>query len=154
MIITEINKDFIILDEKNYKDFLKIKKIHLIKLNFKSPNKFIIEECIRLYRNTNRYIIDDNIRDYNNTLKHTGKKYYIENSKNVVDLISFFRKNNKILLNFENLTYIDKDYCLKNIRNIIKNVEIIALSMSDFDKVYDELVQWPGNVIVLNSEGK
>jgi hypothetical protein len=104
MKITRIGKDYITINEQNVPttDERRNDKIHLIKLNFEEPTKEKILFVVDTFQKTNRYVISNNIRVYNDVLKHTGKKYYIEN-RTGVNLISYLRKNNKILLIF--LTY-------------------------------------------------
>jgi hypothetical protein len=113
MRITRIGSDIISLNENNYDNskLLRIPRVHLIKLDFYKPTRTLIERVLQLFPKTNRFVIDDNIREYNFILKRTAKKYYVMN-KIGVDIISFFRKNNKILLNFNNLSKEELDFFL------------------------------------------
>lgn len=137
MRITTIGSDYIKINEKNYglECFQKIKRVHLIKLDFKKPDFNLIDKVLYLFPRTNRFVIDDNIKEYNSIMRKTQKKYYVMNKKGV-DIISFFRKNNKILLNFLNLSKEERDFFLMEgiFEDVLRNTEVIALNK----KMYDE----------------
>lgn len=147
--ITEIGKDIISIDENNNENLINIQKVHIIKLNFLAPTHDKVEKVLRLYPKTNRYLIDNNIKFYNYILKNTNKKYYIEfNGK--IGLISFFRKNNKILLNFMMLSPAELDFALddRTFEDILYNTEVILINQQIFDSKKDTLNNWNGNVII------
>jgi hypothetical protein len=79
---------------------------------------------------TNRYIISDNIKFYNDILK-ARKKYYVENMIGD-NLISFFKKNNKVLLNIENLFDYQLELIEKEYFDILRNVEVLSMKESTF----------------------
>jgi len=151
MKITEIGKDIISVDENNINDreLTSIPKVHIIKLNFFAPTYDKVESVLRLYQKTNRYVIDNNIKFYNQVLKNTSKKYYIEfNGK--MSLISFFRKNNKVLLNFMYMTVEEVEFALdeRTFKDILYNTEVILIDKFIFDKRKHILEDWSGNVII------
>lgn len=152
MIITLIGSDYVEINQNNMydKELTRIKKIHLIKLKFKEPDRFLLNEVINLYPKTNRYIIDDNIKQYNFLLKKTSKKYYVENLFNC-DIITYLRKNNKILFNFENLNDKENQFFLKDkiFNCLLKNVEVIKINKIDFNEKRNILKFWKGNVIIV-----
>jgi hypothetical protein len=151
MKITSMGTDFISIDENNLDDenLSRIPKIHLIKLNFFKPTKQKVEDVIENFPTTNRFVIIDNIRIYNYILKETNKKYYIENNPNS-DIISFFRKNNKVLINFNNLNTFSKQFLLSDgvFEDVLKNTEVIMIDKSIFNEKRNVLKNWPGNVII------
>jgi len=151
MRITNVGTDYISLNEENYTDtkFQNIVRVHLIKLDFETPTKNLINKVLYLFPKTNRFVIEDNIREYNSILKRTSKKYYVMN-KVGVDIISFFRKNNKILLNFNNLSKEEKDFFLMDgiFDDVLRNTEVIAISKNMHDMKMEVLDKWKGNVII------
>lgn len=155
MRITNVGTDYISLNEDNYGDtkFQNIVRVHLIKLDFDTPTKNLINKVLYLFPKTNRFVIEDNIREYNAILKRTAKKYYVMN-KVGVDIISFFRKNNKILLNFNNLSEEEQDFFLMDgiFDDVLRNTEVIAINKDMHDMKMEVLDKWKGNVII--SENK
>lgn len=153
MRITISGKDYIKIDESNVNDekLLSIPKIHIIKLQFKSVNGYNINTVIKNFPNTNRFVISDNVREYNLLLKTVGKKFYVENTIDI-PLISFFRKNNKILLNLNNLRKYEKDFILNEsiFVDVLKNIEVIQVNRRDFDIMLPLFEQWNGNIIMSN----
>jgi hypothetical protein len=152
MRITKLGTDIVSVNENNYGDyeFQKIKRIHLLKLDFVKPEKDIINMIMYLFPKTNRFVIENNIREYNSVLRGTEKKYYVMNKKNA-NMVSFLRKNNKILFNFVNLNHEEKNFfLLDNIfEDLLKNVEVIAMSKKIHDLKMETLNKWNGNIIVL-----
>lgn len=151
MRITRIGSDFISINEDNLFDrnLLSIPRVHLIKLNFWSPTKEKIEKVLELYPKTNRFIIDNNIRIYNNTLKRTPKKFYVANVEKT-GIISFFRKNNKVLVDFTKLNVFEKEFLLLNniFEDLLKNTEVMYMQEDIFRAKKDVLNKWNGNVII------
>ena len=151
MKITRIGKDYITINEQNVPttDERRNDKIHLIKLNFEEPTKEKILFVVDTFQKTNRYVISNNIRVYNDVLKHTGKKYYIEN-RTGVNLISYLRKNNKILLNFSNLREFEREFLANKsiLDDVLKNVEVIQMKKSIYNDSLSLLNYWDGNVIL------
>lgn len=154
MRITQLGTDYIAITEDNIKNekLLSLPRVHLIKLMFFNPTEEKIKTVLSLYPRTNRFVIEDNIRIYNSTLKRTNKKYYVMNMPGV-GFISFFRKNNKVLLNIENLSVFEKQFVLKVcLEDVLKNIEVIQLNREDFEETEQKFQRWNGNV-VLNEDG-
>jgi len=150
MKITVPGLDHIIVNEENLNDekMLSIPRVHLIEMAFTDPTKEKIDTVLALYPKTNRFIISDNIRIYNTILKETSKKYYVKNTTGS-GFISFFRKNNKVLLDTTVFSNIEKTLILDTLLpDILRNVEVIKVSKEDFDKYKTILDPWDGNVIV------
>jgi hypothetical protein len=157
MRITAIGTDLISVNEDNYalREFQNIPRVHLIKLDFVMPTYELVREVLHLFPKTNRFIVEDNIRDYNSILRRTEKKYYVMN-KEGAEIISFFRKNNKILLNFMNLTKEERDFFLMDgvFEDVLKNTEVIALTKKIYDEKIEVLDKWKGNCIILDESEK
>lgn len=155
MRITKVGSDYISLNEENFSDikFQNIVRVHLIKLDFQTPTRILIERVLSLFPKTNRFVIEDNIREYNAILKRTSKKYYVMN-KVGVDIISFFRKNNKILLNFNNLSKEEQEFFLMDgiFDDVLRNTEVIAIDKNMHDMKMEVLDKWKGNVIIAENE--
>ena len=154
MRITKVGTDYISLNERNYgnEQFQNISRVHLIKLDFQNPTRTLISQVLNLFPKTNRFVIDDNIRDYNAILKRTSKKYYVMN-KPGADIISFFRKNNKILLNFNNLSAEEEEFFLLDgiFEDVLKNTEVISINKDTHDLKLEVLDKWKGNVIIADN---
>jgi hypothetical protein len=155
MKITVKGTDFVIINEQNLDELFDRaeQKIHLIKLYFDEPTKEKILSVVNTFTKTNRYVISNNIKIYNDILKTTGKKYYIENEKNT-NLISYLRKNNKILLNFNNLRQNELDLLLdeKILLELLRNVEVIKIKQDTYDKYNNIFNSWDGNIILSEDE--
>jgi hypothetical protein len=153
MKISVIGKDYIKVDESNINDekLMAMPKIHIIKLQFKNVNEENIKTVIKNFPNTNRFVISDNIREYNFLLKSYSKKFYVENIVNT-SFISFFRKNNKVLLNLNTLRGFEKEFVLQEsiFSDILKNLEIVQINRGDFDILLPLFDVWNGNVIISN----
>lgn len=151
MRITKVGTDYISINEDNFSDqkFQNISRIHLIKLDFLKPTRILIDRVLHLFPKTNRFIIEDNIREYNSILKRTSKKYYVMN-KIGVDIITFFRKNNKILINFNNLSKEEEEFFLMDgiFEDVLKNSEVISVNKDIHDMKMEVLDKWKGNVIL------
>ena len=154
MKFTALGTDYIAITEDNLKNdkLLSLPRVHLIKLMFFNPTEEKIKTVLSLYPRTNRFVIEDNIRIYNSTLKRTNKKYYVMNMPGV-GFISFFRKNNKVLLNIENLSVFEKQFVLKVcLEDVLKNIEVIQLNREDFEETQEKFERWNGNCII-NEDG-
>jgi hypothetical protein len=154
MRITNVGSDFIRIDEDNIVDeeLLKIPRVHIIKLDFFKPTESKVKKVINLYPKTMRFVIENNIKTYNYILRGTNKKYYVENSPGV-DVISFFKKNNKVLCNFNNFDDTERQFLLTRVvfESVLKNTEVIIVSQSAFETHETTLNNWSGNVIISNS---
>ncbi len=155
MRITNIGTDYICINEDNYSSnkFQKIERVHLIKFDFAIPTFELVNQVLHLFPKTNRFVIEDNIREYNSILRRTEKKYYVMNKRNA-DIISFFRKNNKILLNIMNMSKEERDFFLMNgiFEDVLRNTEVIAVSKKIYDEKMEVLDKWKGNVIIVENE--
>lgn len=157
MIVTVPGKDLIVVNDNDISEVdledwnvePYEKKVHLIKVELTNPTEPKLDFVLERYPYTNRFIISDNIRFYNWFFRSYEKKYYVENVHNA-NLISFFKKNNKVLLNFDKLDYDTKKFALKNnvFKDILRNLEVIQLNEEDFNKKKSILLNWNGNVIV------
>ena len=98
-----------------------------------------------------QHIIENNIKTYNYILRGTSKKYYIENSVGS-KIITFFKKNNKVLVNFHNLTEYERQFLLSDdcLEDVLRNTEVIMIDQEMFDGKKDVLEKWSGNVIIHN----
>jgi len=148
MKFTLPGKDVIRIDEDNMDASQTESKVHLIKLKFTNPTEKKIKEVIETFDQTNRYIIEDNIRIYNYVFKYTNKKYYVEN--NVDDkLITFYKKNNKVLLNFLKLDTDTLFFISENLlQDVLNNTEVIIINWNIYNKNKDIINSWKGNVIM------
>ncbi len=153
MRITAVGSDFISVNEENYDSntYQNISRVHLVKFDFAMPTYDLINQVLYLFPKTNRFVIEDNIREYNSILRRTEKKYYVMNKRDI-EIISFFRKNNKILLNFMNLSKEEKTFFLMEgiFEDVLKNTEVIALSKKIYDEKIEVLDKWKGNVIIVD----
>jgi hypothetical protein len=151
MRVTAVGSDYIRIDEQNIDDkkLLGIPRVHLIKLDFEKPTETKVKKVISLYPKTNRFVVDENVKTYNVILKDTNKKYYVENTVGS-KIISFFKKNNKVLVNFNNLTEPERNFLLSEdcFDDVLKNAEVILLNKPVFDVKSKQLEVWSGNVIV------
>jgi hypothetical protein len=157
MRITRIGSDYIVVNEENYgcDEYQGIKRVHLIKLDFALPTYDLVNQILHLFPKTNRFVIEDNIREYNSILRNTEKKYYVMNKKNA-SIISFFRKNNKILLNLLNMSKEERDFFLMEgiFEDVLKNIEVIAMSKKIYDEKMEILDKWKGNCIIVGNNDK
>ena len=153
MRITNKGTDYIVIDEETIKnkEFQSIPRVHLIKLDFEKPTDSKIRNVLELFPKTNRYVIEENVKTYNNILKYTNKKYYVENPPGC-GVITFFKKNNKVLVNFNNFSDIDKTYLLEGtvFEDVLKNTEVIMIDQEWYDHYKTVLESWSGNVIIDN----
>lgn len=153
MKLTVLGKDYIILNEFDLKnsDLSEKEKIHLIKINIKNPELKTLEGITYLFPNTNRYVISSssNIKVYNEFFKKIYKKYYVENDTNA-HLVSFLRKNNKILFNYCNLNSHDKEFVNSPeiLTDLLWNCEVFYSSKSFFEMRKSVFQKWPGNLIL------
>ncbi len=151
MRVTTVGSDYIRIDEQNIEDrkLLGIPRVHLIKLDFEKPTELKVKKVIDLYPKTNRFVVDENIKTYNAILKGTNKKYYVENIMGS-GVISFFKKNNKVLVNFNNLSEAEKKFLLSDdcFEDVLKNAEVILLDKPIYETKMKQLEIWSGNVIV------
>jgi len=157
MRITNVGSDYIRVNEETYDSntYQNIHRVHLIKFDFAMPTYNLVNQVLHLFPKTNRFVIEDNIRDYNSILRRTEKKYYVMNQKGV-DIISFFRKNNKILFNFMNLSKEERNFFLMEgiFEDVIRNTEVIAVNKKIYDEKIEILDKWKGNCIIIKNSEK
>ena len=155
MILSKPKEDYISIDEEwiqynSYSPLFK-RKVHIVELNFENPTTEILDYVLNKFKWTNRFIIKNNIRFYNSYFRNTRKKYYVEN---VIDknLISFFRKNNKILFNFTSLENDKLRELLETylLEDLLKNVEVIKINKEILYQYERTLENWSGNAIIMD----
>ena len=155
MRTTEIGTDYVKIDEDNMDSFLGIERVHIIELLFFKPTERKIKQVLELYPKTNRYVISDNIRTYNYILKGTSKKYYV---MNIIGspIITFFKKNNKVLVNFLNLSVYERQFLLMDdvFGDVLRNTEVVMLDQGIFEEKKTFLDPWSGNVIIDNGNSE
>jgi hypothetical protein len=152
MKLTILNTDYITITEKNMYELQEKtnEKIHLIKFNFETPTREKILSVINTFTKTNRYVISNNVKLYNDVLRTTGKKYYIENESGT-NLISYLRKNNKILLNINNLRPTEQLFIMEEriLKDILYNVEVLQMKKSLYvEKIKFLFDDWNGNLVL------
>ncbi len=151
MKLTNIGTDYVSISESNMynRELMEIPRVHLIKLEFFDPTESKVKQVIRNFPKTNRFVIEENIKIYNFILRSTSKKYYVSNAEGV-DIISFFRKNNKVLVNFHKLDDYEKAFLLseKVFQDVLKNTEVIHIDKDIFDEKMEILENWRGNVVI------
>jgi hypothetical protein len=104
---------------------------------------------------TNRFVIDlKNIKYYNFYLKKTNIKYYVINTDVMWNgLISFYKRNNKVLLDITQLNDDEKSFVLNtSLSDILNNTEVIQIEKNDYVKHSDVINKWKGNCIIYDKE--
>jgi len=154
MIVTSVGTDYININEENLydKELQDIPRVHLIKLSFNDPTERKVKKVLEFFPKTNRFVVEKDIKIYNFILRSTSKKYYVSNVQGT-DMISFFRKNNKILVNFNYFDLFDWKYFLLDsvFEDLLRNVEVIDINKEIFDEKMEVLENWRGNVILSGS---
>lgn len=146
--MTRLGTDYICVSEDNVTEYISLPRVHIIKMKFFNPTEDKIKKVLYEYPKTRRFVIEDNIRVYNQALKRTNKKFYVENV-NGTGFISFFRKNNKVLLNVTKLSTFEKQFALNIcLEDILRNIEVIQLEEEDFNEYKEIFEKWSGNVII------
>lgn len=149
--ITKPGQDIIVITDDDFnKQKTTEEKIHLIRLNFEDPTIDKMNWVIDAFYKTHRYVIDStDIRFYNGFFKRTNKKYYVINDQSTNGLISFFKKNNKVLLDITALSEFDKMYVLNvAFMDVLRNTEVIIISKNDYTDHLEELNMYNGNCII------
>ena len=148
MKISEYGKHWLLIDETNI-DKKEMEKIHLIKLNFVMPSEAKINQVMNSFPNTNRFIIDagENVKLYNDALKGK-KKYYVENTPKV-DLVTFMKRNNKVILNIDNVKDFEYEFIMNNPNDVLRNLECVMMNKNEYQDNWEEILsEWPGNVLI------
>ena len=151
MKITKMGSDYISVNELNMADesLQKISRIHLIKLDFKEPTFDKVEFVIKTFRSTNRFVIDKNIKFYNDILRNTNKKYYISNTEND-KLVTFFKRNNKVLLDMTRLSVLEKAFVFSvALEDVLMNTEVIIVGNKNYRDNPGRYNNWSGNLILV-----
>lgn len=148
MKLTVQGVDYITIDETVIYNQPK-NKVHIIRLDFVEPTIEKMNNVLTNNPTTNRFVVSSNIRFYNSYLKTTNKKYYVMNVKGD-KLISFYRKNNKVLLDTTCLTEFEKLFVLNvALEDILLNTEVLIISKEDFKYYSNCFDDWIGNLIIL-----
>jgi hypothetical protein len=152
-------KDVLVIEEKNqHLTEEDGHKVHLIKFGFRDDSPETVESVKNVLENfpsTNRFIVDNYIRMYNSILKDIpGKKYYVQNYNGNKKLISFFRKNNKVVFSFPSLTEEHVDFFMDRVvfKDLLFNVEVIIMDDFQYSGLKYYLNNWEGNIILYNEE--
>ena len=154
MKITYPERDYVTINEHNIDNYRGQCKKHLIKFAFYEPTKEKIVQVLNTYPDTNRFIVPNNIKIYNDVLRNTNKKYYVENRQGE-GLITFFKRNNKCILNFNNLSLKEKRFALDYMLvDILYNLEAILISKEDLWDYENIIKLWEGNALLLTGETK
>jgi len=103
------------------------------------------------YHKTNRFIIESDVRFYNYILKHVSKKYYVSNVKGK-QILSFFKRNNKVILNMFRLEEYEQEFMYHDefLIDVLSNLEVMIVSKKYYIDKKDVLITWPGNLIISN----
>jgi len=148
MKITKIGQDYLIVDEQSELKY-RNSKVHLIKLAFEYPTYEKINKVFDCFPMTKRFVVDNNIKFYNSVFKNIQKKFYVENLDNLNNIISFFRKNNKVLLNMNRVTNSVKEFILYDcLEDTLNNLEVILVDFKTFNENLYIFEKWNGNVII------
>lgn len=154
-LITVPGKDIIVVNEDSIRQDLSYNyKVHLVRLKFDEPNDEKMRWVMQTFNKTNRYVVDIlHIRYYNYYLKKTNLKYYIINIKdNWKGLISFFKRNNKVLLDLTQLSEFEKQFILNvSLQDVLSNTEVLLMDKDDYTQHLEVFNQWKGDII-LNDE--
>ena len=151
-LITKPGRDIIVVNEKSITSGEEYNyKVHLVRLSFDSPTDEKMEWVTETFPKTNRYVVDvKNIRYYNYYLKRTNLKYYIINTKDTWrGLVTFFKRNNKVLLDLTQLSVFEKQFVLGvSLRDVISNTEVLLMDTEDYTEHLDIFNQWKGDIIL------
>lgn len=151
MKITKMGSDYVCINELNMSDIelQNIPRIHLIKLAFKNPTLEKVEFVMKTFKSTNRFVIEDNIKFYNDILRSTNKKYYISNTEND-KLITFFKRNNKVLLDTTKLGPLEKSFVFSvSLEDVLQNTEVIIIKQKYYKENPGPYNNWTGNLILI-----
>jgi hypothetical protein len=151
MKITEMGSDYVCINELNMADprLQAIQRIHLIKLDFKDPSREKVEYVMKTFRLTNRFVIDKDIKFYNDILRNTNKKYYISNTEGD-KLVTFFKRNNKVLLDTTKLSILEKAFVFSvALEDILFNTEVIIVGHKHYKENPAPYNNWSGNLILV-----
>ena len=151
MKITSVGSDYICISEVNLADqsLLKIPRIHLIKLNFKEPTREKVEYVLNTFKDTNRFVVDSHVKFYNSILRNTNKKYYIANQEGDT-IITFFKRNNKVLLDTTRLSPLEKAFVFAvALEDVLNNTEVVIVPEKKYRENPGPYNNWSGNLILV-----
>jgi hypothetical protein len=146
-----MGSDYVCINELNMADpsLQAIPRIHLIKLDFKDPTLEKVEFVMKSFSSTNRFVIDKNIKFYNDILRNTNKKYYISNTEDD-KLITFFKKNNKVILDTTRLSILEKAFVFSvALSDVLANTEVIIVGQKYYRENPGPYNNWSGNLILV-----
>lgn len=151
-LITTPGKDIIVVDEYSYDNNVSFDyKVHLIRLRFDSPNDDKMRWVANTFKKTNRYVVDgDHVRYYNYYLKNTNLKYYIINTKkDWKGIVTFFKRNNKVLLDTTILSDFERLFILNvSLEDVLANTEVILILKDDYMSRLQVFNDWRGDIII------
>ncbi len=151
MRVTKIGTDYICINELSMadKNLISIPRIHIIKLDFDDPTDEKVEYVLKTFGLTNRFVIDNNIRFYNNILRKTNKKYYVANTEDD-RLITFFKRNNKVLLDTTILNPLERAFVFSiALQDVLLNTEVMIIRSKDYKENAEIFNKWSGNLILV-----
>lgn len=151
MKLTQMGSDYVRINETNLADesLLSIARIHIIKLDFREPTLEKVNYVLNTFRSTNRFSVDNNIKFYNSILKNTNKKYYIANVEGDT-LITFFKRNNKVLLDTTKLNVLEKAFVFSvALTDVLNNTEVAIVEHKYYREHPEPFNNWSGNLILI-----
>jgi len=126
-------------------------KVHILRLDFQNPDDDKMQWVLEKFSYTNRFVVDlSNIKYYNLYLKRTNLKYYVINTNDRwKGLVSFYKRNNKVLLDTTKLNTHERsfvfDVCLSD---ILFNTEVVLVYRIDYENNSEIFDKWRGNCII------
>jgi hypothetical protein len=151
MKLTQPGSDYVRITETNMASdaMLAIPRIHIIKLDFLDPTEEKVNYVLKTFKLTNRFVVDNNIKFYNAMLKNTNKKYYIANIEGD-SLITFFKRNNKVLLDTTKLNLLEKAFVFSiALTDVLNNTEVIIAERKFYREHPEPFNKWSGNLIIV-----
>jgi len=131
-------------------------KFHLLRLDLNDPTPDKLDQIFGLYPDTKRFIVSDYIRFYNNHFKNRrDKKFYVQNRRDD-NVFVFFKKNNKIAVNLDNLRDTELKLLVQDFIVVLQYIEVLVATKRTWKKLYaikgkhlieEILHSWKGNVI-------
>jgi len=155
-LITVPGRDIIVVDEDSYGQESSFNyKVHLVRLAFKDPDDSKMEWVLNTFKKTNRYVVDiHHIRYYNYYLKRTNLKYYIINTRDTwKGIISFFKRNNKVLLDTTQLSLFEKQFVFNvALQDVLSNAEVLLMDKQDYTDNLEVFNQWKGDIVIKDEQ--
>lgn len=155
MKITLPGRDIVVIDDENVFREFRTERIHLIRLKISDPDIDAMSWIHNAFPSTNRFVIDmTNLKFYNIYFKNTSYKYYVINTyKKWNGVISFFKKNNKVLLDFTKLLDEERDFLLNfALKDVLNNTEVVLIDKNDYANNQETFNNWRGNCIIKNND--